>query len=370
MKSSLRSKITSLLAALAMTALLAGCVIINPDNNQSTFDPRGPVAESQLNIFWWILAGGMIVFVLVEAVLIYSIFKYRMKNEDDIPQQTHGNHKLEITWTVIPLILLAILMVPTIDALFYASDAPSTAKDEYTLEAIGHQWWFEFRYPNPENSEQEIVTANEVYIPVGYPIAINLESVDVIHSFWVPKLAGKVDMVPNEGNYMWFEADEPGEYYGQCAEYCGESHANMKFKVIAVPEVDFNSWLQYQSQPAIESGDPLALDGADAFKDAGCSGCHALKTVVKKGSKGRVGPNLAHLASRQDLAAGMLDNSNPDGSVNDSYLQENLRKWIQDPNSIKPGNIMSAQAAVYTDPNKKLTEEQISALVNYLTTLK
>lgn len=313
----------------------------------------------------------MIVFVLVEAVLIYSIFKYRMKSEDDIPQQTHGNHKLEITWTVIPLILLAILMVPTIDALFYASDAPSSAKDEYTLEAIGHQWWFEFRYPNPNNPEEEIVSANEVYIPINEPIKINLESVDVIHSFWVPKLAGKVDMVPSEGNYMWFQADEPGEYYGQCAEYCGTSHANMKFKVIAVEKSDFDKWLFEQSKPALVSTDPLAEEGSATFKSAGCSGCHALKTVVKKGSKGRVGPNLAHVASRRDLAAGMLDNTDGHGGpVNDGYLQENLRKWIENPEAIKQGNIMSAQAAVYTDPDRTLTEKQLSALVSYLTTLK
>ncbi len=371
MKSSLHSKITSLLTALAMTALFAGCVIINPDNNQSTFDPRGPVANDQLTIFWWILAGGMIVFVLVEAALIYSIFKYRMKDEDEIPHQTHGNTKLEITWTVIPIILLAIIMVPTIQVLFYASNAPDTAKDEYTLEAIGHQWWFEFRYPNPANPDEEIVTANEVYIPINEPVKINLESVDVIHSFWVPKLAGKVDMVPSEGNYMWFQADEPGEYYGQCAEYCGTSHANMKFKVIAVEKSDFDKWLLEQSKPALVSTDPLAEEGSETFKSAGCSGCHALKTVVKKGSKGRVGPNLAHVASRRDLGAGMLDNTDGHGGpVNDGYLQENLRKWIENPEAIKQGNIMSAQAAVYTDPDRTLTEKQLSALVSYLTTLK
>jgi cytochrome c oxidase subunit 2 len=371
MKSSIIKRIPPVLLALALTALMAGCVIINPENNQSTFDPRGPVASNQLNIFWWILAGGMIVFVLVEAALIYSVFKYRRKSEDEIPQQTHGNNKLEITWTVIPIILLAIIMVPTIDGLFYASNAPDTAKDEYTLEAIGHQWWFEFRYPNPTNPEEEIVTANEVYIPIKEPIKINLESVDVIHSFWVPKLAGKVDMVPSEGNYMWFQADEPGEYFGQCAEYCGTSHANMKFKVIAVEKSAFDKWLQEQSMPAIISTDPLSEEGASTFKSAGCTGCHALKTVVKKGSKGRVGPNLAHVATRRHLAAGMLDNTDGHGGpVNDGYLQDNLRKWLSDPNSIKQGNIMSAQAAVYTDPDRALTERHLSALISYLTTLK
>jgi len=360
---------TAFLLSIALLALLVtGCY--PTDLNQSTFDPHGPVAAEQLTLFWWILIGGLIVFVLVEAALIYAIIKFRVKNESDIPVQTHGNHRLEIIWTVIPAIFLIIIMVPTINTLFYMYEAPKTTRPEHTLEAIGHQWWFEFRYPDPSNSEKEIVTANEVYIPVGYPIAINLESVDVIHSFWVPKLAGKTDMVPSEGNYMWFEADEPGEYYGQCAEYCGTSHANMKFKVIAVPENEFNSWLIAQSNPAIESSDPLVKEGAGVFKSAGCTGCHATKPVVTKGAKGRVGPNLAHVASRRDLAAGMLRNANENGSQNDALLQENLRIWIEDPEQVKPGNLMTKGAQVYTDPDKKLTEEQISQLVHYLSSLK
>ena len=359
---------TVFLLSIALFALLiTGCY---PDHNQSTFDPRGPVAAEQLEVFWWILIGGFIVFVLVEAALIYAIFKFRVKNESDIPVQTHGNHTLEIIWTAIPAVLLIILMVPTIQTLFYMYEAPKTTKPEHTLEAIGHQWWFEFRSPDPSNPEKEIVTANEVYIPVGYPVAINLESVDVIHSFWVPKLAGKTDMVPSEGNFMWFEADEPGEYYGQCAEYCGTSHANMKFKVVAVPENEFNAWLLAQSNPAMESSDPLVKEGAGVFKSAGCTGCHATKTIVNKGSKGRVGPNLAHVASRRDLAAGMMRNANENGSLNDALLQENLRIWIEDPEQVKPGNLMSKGAQVYTDPDKKLTEEQISQLVHYLSSLK
>jgi cytochrome c oxidase subunit 2 len=261
-------------------------------------------------------------------------------------------------------------MVPTIDTLFYMYEAPKLHQPNHTLEVIGHQWWFEFRYPDPNNPEKEIVTANEVYIPVGYPVPINLGSVDVIHSFWVPKLAGKTDMVPGEENYMWFEADVPGEYYGQCAEYCGTSHANMKFKVIAVPENEFNAWLQTQAASAFESSDALVQEGAGVFKSAGCTGCHATKTVANKDSTGRVGPNLAHVASRRDLAAGMLSNANENGTVNDALLQENLRTWLQDPNEVKPGNLMSSGAQVYTDPDKKLTEEQISQLVHYLSSLK
>ncbi|MBE42078.1 MAG: cytochrome c oxidase subunit II [Chloroflexi bacterium] len=368
--SSQTQKILLLLMSLALAVLATGCFIIDPNANQSTFEPLGPVADRQLTIFWWILIGGGVVFVLVEAALIYALIKFRRRDEDELPKQVHGNKRLEILWTIIPAIVVIGFSIASIDALFYSADVPKDSDKTVTLEAIGHQWWFEFRYPSPNDPENEVITANEVYIPVGIPVRINLESVDVIHSFWVPKLAGKVDMVPSEGNYMWFQADVPGEFFGQCAEYCGTSHANMKFKVVAVSPPEFDKWLSDQIAPAVESGDPLALEGAGVFKSAGCSGCHSLKTVAKSGSKGRVGPNLAHLASRRHLAAGMMDSSDGAGNVNDAYLQENLRKWLENPSEIKPGNIMFSQAAVYTDPDKSLTERQISALVAYLTSLK
>ena len=367
--SSRTQKIILLLMSLAVAVLATGCFIIDPNANQSTFEPLGPVADRQLTIFWWILIGGAVVFVLVEAALIYALVKFRRRSEEYVPKQVHGNTRLELLWTIIPAIVVIGFSVASIDALFYSADVP---KDEpsITLEAIGHQWWFEFRYPSPDDPESEVVTANEVYIPVGIPVRINLESVDVIHSFWVPKLAGNVDMVPSEGNHMWFQADEAGEFFGQCAEYCGTSHASMKFKVVAVSPTEFDKWLSDQSAPAVEAGDPLALEGAEVFKSTGCSGCHSLKTIARSGSKGRVGPNLAHVASRRHLAAGMMDSSDGAGNVNDAYLQENLRKWLENPSEIKPGNIMSSQAAVYTDPDKSLTERQISALVAYLTSLK
>jgi len=353
-----------------LIVLLVSTIGCYPEHNQSTFDPHGPVASRQLDIFVWILIGGSIVFALVTAALIYAAIKYRRRDENEIPKQVHGNLRLEILWTVIPAIVVLGFSVASINTLFYAADPPDTSKEPLTMEAIGHQWWFEFRYPHPDDDSKQIVTANEVYIPIGEPVKINLESVDVIHSFWVPKLAGKVDMVPSEGNYMWFQADGPGEFFGQCAEYCGTSHSNMKFKVIAVERTDFESWLRGQAATAVASTDPLASEGAATFKSAGCTGCHATKTVINTGSKGRVGPNLAHVGSRRHLAAGMMDNSNDDGTVNDSYLQENIRKWLQNPEKIKPGNIMSGQAAIYQDPNKSLTEKQISALVAYLTSLR
>jgi cytochrome c oxidase subunit 2 len=212
--SSQTQKILLLLMSLALAVLATGCFIIDPNANQSTFEPLGPVADRQLTIFWWILIGGAVVFVLVEAALIYALVKFRRRSEEYVPKQVHGNTRLELLWTIIPAIVVIGFSVASIDALFYSADVPKD-KPSVTLEAIGHQWWFDFRYPSPDDPESEVVTANEVYIPVGIPVRINLESVDVIHSFWVPKLAGKVDMVPSEGNHMWFQADEPGEFHAR-----------------------------------------------------------------------------------------------------------------------------------------------------------
>tara|TARA_Y100000996_G_scaffold414716_1_gene406469 strand:+ start:3624 stop:4760 length:1137 start_codon:yes stop_codon:yes gene_type:complete len=371
------------------TILLTGIILTlsacYPENfNQTTFHPYGPVADKQLDIFWLILAGGVVVFVLVEVLLIYAAIKYRSKKDSPLPNQVHGNHKLEFIWTIIPAIVVLIFSVLSINTLMYAADVPKDSEgnrgEHVALQAIGHQWWFEFRYPNPNDESQEVVLANEVYIPVGIPVRIELDSVDVIHSFWVPKLAGKVDMVPKpkdingdkDLNHLWFEASEVGVYFGQCTEFCGASHANMRFKVIAVSPTDYDTWLLNQTKPAIEWNDPLVLEGASVFKSAGCSGCHSLKPTANTGAKGRLGPNLTHLASRTYLAAGLLNNTADVDTniVNESYLQENLRAWIADPASIKPGNLMASQGAVYTDPDRALTESQISALVAYLITLK
>ena len=349
----------------AVLLLLLAC----STGKQSTWDPVGPVAERQLllfNVLLWVMVA---VFILVEGILLYAAVRYRRRPGQGLPNQTHGNTPLEIAWTIVPTILIMALGIWSVITLYQFDEPPASANNVLHVNVTGHQWWFEFEYEDA-GAGKRIVTANELKIPVDRAVRLTLESDDVLHSFWVPKLAGKTDMVPGEGNYMWFEADVPGEYYGQCAEYCGTSHANMKFKVIAVSEPDFKSWLQVQSNPALESSDPLVQEGAGVFKSAGCTGCHATKTVVNKGSKGRVGPNLAHVASRRDLAAGMLRNSDDNGSVNDAILQKNLRTWLQDPNEVKPGNLMSSGAQVYTDPDKKLTEEQISQLVHYLSSLK
>ncbi|MDP6453238.1 MAG: cytochrome c oxidase subunit II [SAR202 cluster bacterium] len=358
------NKIVSLALMMAFAALMFGC---NQSHPQSTFEALGPVAQSQLNLFWVIFAAGMLVFVLVEALLIYAVIKYRRRSDDEMPHQTHGNNTLEVTWTVIPTGLLVLVIIPTIFTIFDNTNSPLPPEEGgLVVDAVGHQWWFEFRYPHPQNAEEEIVFANELHVPVGEVINIRLSSVDVIHSFWVPKIGGKVDMVPGNDNTMWLQADTPGYYYAQCAEFCGVSHALMRFRVIAEPREDFDAWLLEQASPAFESQDPLIAAGKDVFQQAGCAGCHA----TDPDSKGRVGPNLTHLASRTTLAGGVFENRDEFDRVNSSIVQKNLREWLEDPDKAKPGNIMSRQAAVYTDPTKKLSEPDISALVAYLSNLK
>ncbi len=387
----------------AFAVLLTGCNIVTPDHPQSTFDTLGPVAANQLFIFWVIFWAGVVVFIAVEAALIYMVFKFKRRDDRD-PAQTHGNTRLEITWTIVPVIVLIVAAVPTVLGIFYADAGrfvSADTKGQYLeIDTIGHQWWFEFRYPHPTNPGEQIAVANEIYIPVGEPVVFLLDSVDVIHSFWVPKLGGKVDMIPNNDNMLWYQADAPGEYYGQCVEFCGVSHANMRFKVVAVLRDEFDAWLLHQANPAPEPSDALAAQGKKLFRDAGCSGCHADSSSVIKlrddGSRipGRTGPILTHVASRLNHL-GIYRNSDVDfedasGSrqlyvnsagiptdlntgrpfVNESMLQSNLKVWITDPEALKPGNLMSRDGEPYIDPANKLTEQEIDALVAYLMTLK
>ena len=391
----------ALLGALAV--MLTGCNIVTPEHPQSTFDTLGPVAANQLFIFWVIFWAGVVVFVAVEAALIYMVFKFKRRDDRD-PAQTHGNTRLEITWTIVPVIVLIVAAVPTVLGIFYADAGRFVSADNkgqyLEIDAIGHQWWFEFRYPHPTNPGEQIAVANEIYIPVGEPVVFLLDSVDVIHSFWVPKLGGKVDMIPNNDNMLWYQADAPGEYYGQCVEFCGVSHANMRFKVVAVMRDEFDAWLLHQANPAPEPSDALAAQGKKLFRDAGCSGCHADSSSVIKlrddGSRipGRTGPILTHVASRLNHL-GIYRNSDVDFAdatgarqlyvnstgiptdldtgrpfVNEAMLQSNLKVWITDPEALKPGNLMSRDGEPYIDPANKLTEQEIDALVAYLMTLK
>ena len=336
------------LGALALAPLaLAVCT---PDHPQSTFDTTGPVARSQLTLFYWIFWAAVVVFIVVEGAIVYAAIRYRRRPSDEDPEQVHGHTPLEIGWTIVPAVILAIVAVPTVITIFDNANSPEPGS--LTVEVIGHQWWFEFRYP-----EYDLVTANEMHIPVDEVVNISLDSVDVLHSFWIPKIAGKVDLIPNNINTMWIKGEEPGVFLGQCAEFCGVAHANMRFRVVVEPRAEFDAWVQAQLAPASSPVDPLAAEGEAQFTSSGCGGCHTIDGL--RGAGGTIGPNLTHVTGRSHIAAGIIENT-----------QANLRKWITDPDDVKPGNIMSRDAPVYTNPDRRLTEPQISALVAYLRSLK
>jgi cytochrome c oxidase subunit 2 len=357
-------------------ALLAACT---PDNNQSTFGTAGPVAKSQADLFNFIFWIAAIVFILVEGAIVYISIRYRRRSDSDkLPHQTHGNDRLEITWTLIPVLILIAIAIPTLTGIWEQQNgAPDDMGEVLNVEAIGHQWWFEFRYP-----DQEIVTANELHIPVNRPVGFKLESQDVIHSFWVPKIAGKVDMVPLNDNYLWMLGDEIGTFYGQCAEFCGIAHAHMRFRVVVESEEDFQAWVKgmHTASDAPVAGSPEA-SGRDLF-GGNCSTCHTNNSTTP-GSYGREissqqarwngwvsdiensgivsAPNLTHFGERSTLGAGLKD-----------LTQESLIQWITDPSSIKIGTRMQKHAAVYntSDGTANLTPAEVSDIATYLLSLK
>ena len=347
------------LLGVAGVALLTAC---SKTQTQSTFSPVGDVAQRQEDLLWVVIVGALIVLFAVQGALIYTIIRFRRKPEhgNAIPEQTHGNTRLEIAWTVAPVIVLAVIAVPTVDTLVDLNKEPSA--DALHLLAVGHQWWWEFQYP-----EQDLTASNELHIPVGRPVSITLESDDVIHSFWIPKIAGKVDMVPNHTNRLptfTVPAGYEGTYLGQCAELCGTAHALMRFRVIAQSPADFEAWVAAQQAPPIEPTSEQAQAGMQVFSGAGaCTLCHIVNgtnlELEETTPRVRKGPNLTHYASRTTLAAGMLDNT-----------PHNLRRWLEDPDELKPDNLMSAEAPVYTAPAQALDDAEIDALVAYLQSLK
>ena len=353
---------------------LIGC---NPEDPQSTFGDKGPIAKQQKDLFILIFWVAAFVFIAVEGALIYLLVKYRYKN-DKLPYQSHGNTRLEIIWTIVPAIVLAFIAVPTIQVIWdQQNGVPDDLGEPLRVEAIGHQWWFEFRYP-----DLEIVTANELYIPINRPINIKLQSEDVIHSFWIPKLGGKLDMVPLNDNYMWLLAEETGIYYGQCAEFCGVAHALMRFRAIAETEQDFETWVEGMRTESIPPQSESEINGRNLFM-AQCSMCHTnnsytsgsyLREINSQKSRWDTwlndienspqvsAPNLTHFGTRHTVGAGIKEFSreNPD----------NLVKWIKDPSSIKIGTRMEKHASIYKTEENRLTDSEVKDISNYLLSLK
>jgi cytochrome c oxidase subunit II len=299
------------------------------------FRPLATPAQSEYHIALLVLAITAAIFVVVAALIVYTIWRFRRKPEDNTkqePPQVYGSNQIEVAWTVIPILIVFVLIgvsARVIAGVQNASPPPGMLK----VTLIGHQWWWEVRYP-----DYGIVTANEIHVPAASATYLDLQSADVIHSFWVPQLAGKTDLIPNRNNYAWIDPREPGIYWGNCAEFCGTQHANMLLRVVAQEPRDFKQWATEQQKAAA---------GNAMFQSLSCVSCHAVKGTA---AAGRVGPDLTHLMSRQTLAAGVIANT-----------PENLREWVKDPQTAKPGCLM---------PSLQLTDEQLGQVVSYLQTLK
>ncbi|MDI3339527.1 MAG: cytochrome c oxidase subunit II [Sphaerobacter sp.] len=330
--------------AVALVLLVSGCV---GDTPQSVNDPRADNAQKIWDLFmpiFWLSVG---VFVIVQGIVIVALIRFRRRPDSPVPRAIHGNTKLEIAWTLAPALILAAIAVPTISTI--ADLAREPGPEALTVRVVGQQWWWAFEYP-----DSGVVTADELHVPVGRPVHLELKSKDIIHSFWVPKLAGKQDVVPGRTNRITFTADTPGEYSGQCAEFCGAKHANMKFRVIVQTPEEFEAWLAQQQQAAVEP-EPGSIEaqGKEVFMSSGCVGCHTIKGTD---AKGQLGPDLTHFGSRGLIAGGVLTNT-----------PENLKAWVHDAPSIKPGQPgRPLGMPAFTG----LTDEQVNALVAYLESLK
>ena len=372
-----------LLAIATVAVLASGCGGPFP---QSALRPSSDFATSLDDLFRGIFFWAVIVFVLVEGALLVAVFRFRDDEGRREAKHVHGNTILEISWTIAPAIILVLIAVPTIRTIWEV-DRPTTDPDALLVEAVGRQWWWEFRYP-----ELGIVTANELHVPVGRTIDIRLTSADVIHSFWFPRAGGKRDVIPGHENHLWFKMDSVGVFPGQCAEFCGLSHALMKMELVSEPAEDFEAWVALQQSPALGTGataapttsldeageggreaqerptdtdsdsvpsareqeDPLGpelraiLDaGNQAFLQSGCIACHKIAGTA---AAGVLGPDLTHIGSRRTIAAGILENT-----------PENMARWLRNPAEVKPGVLM---------PNMNLDEDTIRTLVAYLESLK
>lgn len=303
------------------------------------------------------------VFILVEALLAYALIRFRKRDGDsEEPRQVYGNTRLEVIWTAIPVLLVLTLFALTVTTASAVAAPEPTASDVH-IHVIGHQWWWEFEYP-----DYGITTANELHIPVGANVKIDLDSVDVIHSFWVPQMAGKTDAIPGHTNHLWLTADTPGIYHGQCVEFCGANHANMRIRAVAESPGDFQAWVASQQAPLYEPQTSQEQVGHDYIVNQICANCHSLGDNTAKHlqpsdsggdqsttnpdpllASGVVGPNLTHLFSRGVFAGATYE-----------LNEANLRRWLQDTQAMKPGNDMLVN----------LSADDIDALVAYLTKLK
>jgi cytochrome c oxidase subunit II len=317
-----------------------------PLSPTNIFSPASTPANTIFGLSIFVLAVTAIIFVVVFSLLVYAVLKFRKRANDDgrEPPQVYGSNQVELAWTVIPVLIVVALFMATARVIGSVQKAahPSNAIE---VIVIGHQFWWEYRYP-----QLGVVTANELHVPVSdpahpTPTFIELLSADTDHSFWVPRLNGKTDLIPNHPNNTWIDPHETGLYLGQCAQYCGTQHAKMLLRVYVQSRDEFDRWIQEQRQPPHLSS--TVSEGQHIFETTACINCHAVAGTV---ADGRFGPDLSHLMSRDTIAAGAAPNT-----------VENLRRWIKNPDSIKPGSLM---------PAMQLSDRDLDAVTAYLTTLR
>jgi cytochrome c oxidase subunit II len=318
---------------------------VEGSNPTSVFSPASTPARSIYDLSLFVLVVCAAIFVTVFSLLVYSVVKYRRRAGDDgrEPPQIYGSNQIELAWTVIPVLIVVVLFLAAARVIHSVEDARfPVGTTEVTV--VGHQFWWEFQYP-----QHGFITANELHVPVSdprhpTPTRMTLLSADTDHSFWVPRLAGKTDLIPNRTNHMWIDPREAGVYVGQCAQYCGTQHAKMLLRIIVESRADFDRWVAEQQQPA--QGDNVAK-GRQIFQGTACVNCH---TVDGTHAHGTFGPNLTHLMSRGTIGAGAALNN-----------RENMRQWLENPGYFKPGALM---------PAMQLNEEDLDAVTDYLMTLK
>ncbi len=377
-----------LLALVTVVGLAASACASNAQ--QTTLEPKGPAADkiNNLSNITFLIAG--LVFVLVEVGVLFVAWKFRKRKGDDdsVPVQIHGHTKAEIGWTVLPAVILAFLAVATVGTILDLAEEP---EDALQIRVVGQQWWWSYDYDidgdglhpdgdvnapgieNPDEYETDIEVANEMVIPVGTPVYLSIESRDVIHSFWIPALNGKKDAVPGRTHYLTLEADEPGTYVGQCTEYCGLSHAYMRMSVRALPQDEYDAWVEDQLAGPAQPANDLAVQGEEIFGTL-CASCHLIEGTndAFNGADQVSGaaPNLTHFASRGTYAGGIFELWNDidgDGIVEADEIgvelnDNQLEAWLRNPSAEKPLAADGRRGM----PDLGLNESQIDALVAYL----
>jgi cytochrome c oxidase subunit 2 len=315
-------------------------------HSTNIFAPLSTPAKAIFDLSMFVLSITGLIFVVVGSLLVYAIVKFRAKGTDGErePAQVYGSTQIELAWTIIPVLIVVVLFTATARVIHAIQDAPkpATALD---ITVIGHRFWWEYRYP-----ALGVVTANELHVPVNNlpnstPTFLTLMSADTDHSFWIPQLGGKTDLIPNRINSMWFDPQRTGLFLGQCAQYCGTQHGKMLQRVLVDSAGDFHAWVKAQQEPAAQ--DPAALPGRRVFETTACINCHTVRGTV---ANGRFGPDLTHLMSRSTIASGAAENT-PD----------NLRLWLRNPDAIKPGSLM---------PAMQLDDADLDALVRYMQSLR